>query len=85
MAQIRVYSRPGCHLCEVLLDELLPLVRGVGQVKVIDVETRPDWKSAYGSRIPVVEVDGRYVCQHRLDRKALRRALAGDQPSPAAS
>ena len=28
MKTIDVYSRQGCHLCEVLIEELLPLVRG---------------------------------------------------------
>jgi hypothetical protein len=28
--KIRVYSRPGCHLCELLIDELLPLIRDRG-------------------------------------------------------
>ena len=50
---ITVYSRAGCHLCELLVEALLPLVRGQLQVDVVDIESRPDWLQAYATRIPV--------------------------------
>jgi len=74
-----VFSRKGCHLCEVLVEELMPLVRGIGQVEVLDVDTRPDWREAYGERIPVVEIDGEFVCQYHLDREAILARL-GKRP-----
>ena len=36
MAAISVYSRQGCHLCEQLIEELLPLIRGR-----LDLEVAP--------------------------------------------
>lgn len=74
-ASIRVYSRPGCHLCEELIEELEPLVRGRLAVEVVDVDTCEEWRHAYGARVPVLEFDGRAICEHRLDREALRRLL----------
>lgn len=76
-AQLTVYSRHGCHLCELLVEELLPLARGRAQVEVVDVDTRDDWRERYGLRVPVVELDGRFVCEFHLDRAALARALDG--------
>ena len=73
--RIRVYSRPGCHLCELLIEELLPLVRGRVDLEVLDIETRPEWKLRYGTRIPVVEYDGETVCQHHLDTAAVHAIL----------
>ena len=75
MKTLDVYSRRGCHLCEQLLEELLPQVRGRLDVAVHDIDTRDDWKAAYGTRIPVVEFDGETVCQYHLDRDALERIL----------
>ena len=75
MKTLDVYSRRGCHLCEQLLEELLPQVRGRLDVAVHDIDTRDDWKAAYGTRIPVVEFDGEPVCQYHLDRDALARIL----------
>jgi hypothetical protein len=74
-SRIRVYSRPGCHLCELLVEELLPLIRGRLELEVLDIETRPDWKLQYGVRIPVVEYDGETVCEHHLDTAAIRAIL----------
>lgn len=75
MKTIRVYSRRGCHLCEVLVESLLPMVRGTFEVEVLDIDTRPDWHSKYATRIPVVEFDGRAVCEYHLDHEAIARLL----------
>ncbi len=71
MRVLHVFSRQGCHLCEVLLEELLPLVRGVLDVEVRDIDARADWRAAYSTRVPVVEFEGRVICEHRLDRAAI--------------
>ena len=74
-SRIRVYSRPGCHLCELLIDELMPLIRGRLEIEVLDIDSRPEWKLQYGVRIPVVEYDGKTVCEHHLDNEAIRAIL----------
>ncbi len=75
MQVVDVYSRPGCHLCEVLIEELAPLLRDVARVDVHDVDARQEWRDRYGDRIPVVEIAGEYVCHYRLDREALLSRL----------
>lgn len=72
-----VYSRRGCHLCDVLVEELLPLLDGRLDLEVRDIDTRDDWKERFNVRIPVVEFDGKVVCQYRLDRPAIEAILAG--------
>ncbi len=76
MRSIRVYSRRGCHLCEVLLEELLPVVQDVYRVEVCDVDTSPELRDRYGDCVPVVELDGREICRHRLDVRAVRALVA---------
>lgn len=71
-----VYSRPGCHLCEHLLEELAPLIRGRARLDIRNVDVDPAWQRAFGTRIPVVEIDGRTICEYTLDPAALERALA---------
>ena len=80
---ITVYSRPGCHICEELVEALLPRVRGRASVDVVDIDSRDEWRDAYDIRIPVVEINGRFVCQYTLDTVALDDALAGKPPTPA--
>lgn len=72
---LNVFSRRGCHLCEVLLEELLPLVRTRACVEVIDVDANAQLAARYGLLVPVVELDGREICRYRLDRGAVERAL----------
>ena len=73
---LRVYSKPGCHLCEILIEELLPLIRGRLELEVVDIESRPDWLRDYRTRIPVVEFNSAAVCQYKLDVTAIQRILA---------
>ena len=75
MSVVQVFSRQGCHLCEVLIEELLPLVRGAVPVEVVDIDTRPELQDLYGQRVPVVEIDGHFVCQFHLDRDAVLARL----------
>ena len=77
MQIVDVYSRQGCHLCEVLLEQLLELVDGMATVAVHDVDTCDVWREKYGLDVPVVEYRGTLLCAHRLDRDAVRQALAG--------
>ncbi len=76
MIDIDVYSRRGCHLCDELIDELLELAHGRARIVVHDVDTRDEWRSVYGSSVPVVECRGKRLCRHVLDRDAVLAALA---------
>ena len=79
MKTVDVYSRQGCHLCELLLEELLPLAKGRFDVVVPDIDTREDWRREYDTRVPVVEYDGEFICQYHLDREALSRISGLDE------
>jgi len=76
MHKLQVFSRPGCHLCEQLIEELLPLVAGSIEVVVCDIDSRDDWCEEYDTRVPVVKYDGEFICQYHLDREALTRILS---------
>ena len=73
---LRVYSRQGCHLCEIMVEELLPLIRGRLDLEVVDIESRPEWLRDYGTRIPVLEFNSETVCEAKLDVPAIQRILA---------
>ena len=80
MAVIYVYSRRGCHLCEVLVDEMLPLLQGRIDVEVRDIDTNEDWQKAYDVRIPVVEFEGQVICQYHLDKTKIAAIVAASAP-----
>ena len=77
MSALRVYSRRGCHLCEVLIDELLPLIEGKLELEVRDIDTNAAWHDRWFADIPVVEYDDEVVCMHFLDRDAITGILRG--------
>jgi hypothetical protein len=76
--EIIVYSRRGCHLCEDLLAELEPMVRGRARICVRDVDDDPEWLSAYSERVPVVCLNGEEICEFRLDRQAVWSKISPD-------
>lgn len=78
MPGIEVYTRRGCHLCELLIEELLGLVEGRFELEIRDIDTRDDWRQEYDSRVPVVRYDGEFVCQYHLDRDALARIMSNN-------
>ncbi len=72
-----LYSRPGCGLCEEMLEELslLPAAAQAG-VDVRDVDADPAAKVRYGHKIPVLLYAGELVCHGRLDPEEVHKALA---------
>jgi hypothetical protein len=77
MPVFEVYSREGCHLCEILIEELLVLLHGRAEVQVHDIDSRADWRQEYDVRVPVVELDGSVLCEYSLDRARVLKALSG--------
>ncbi|MBT8090885.1 MAG: glutaredoxin family protein [Gammaproteobacteria bacterium] len=75
MPALQVYSRQGCHLCDLLVEELLGLVGNTLVVEVRDIDSRPDWQTKYDVRVPVVEYEDRLISEYPLDRGAVSRLI----------
>ena len=73
MAEVVVYSRPGCHLCEEAVEAIVALhAEGYRfTLREVDIESDELLLRRYLERIPVVEVDGRAVSELVLDRAAV--------------
>lgn len=72
--RIVLYSRRGCHLCERAEDML---ASRAAEMTVVDVDSSADFFREFGTRVPVVEVDGRVVIEGRFDEQDLLARLAG--------
>jgi glutaredoxin len=56
---VRMYSRPGCHLCDLAREVIeVERVRTGFTFEEIDVEGDDALELRYGIRIPVVTIDG---------------------------
>ncbi len=73
MPSIVLYTRRGCHLCEVA-EELLTRYRL--KFENVDVDTDPELRERYNECVPVVAIDGRDRFRGRVDELLLRRILA---------
>jgi hypothetical protein len=73
---LTLYSKPGCHLCEVLKDELsrVDLGRPVA-LTVVDISGDAKLVELYGRRIPVLAAAGKPIAEGRVDVRALQRAF----------
>ncbi|WP_199249289.1 glutaredoxin family protein [[Phormidium] sp. ETS-05] len=74
-----LYSKPGCHLCEGLLEKL-EQVRSLSlEVEVRDITTVEDWFQAYQYEVPVLcqeSISGEGVQEQRLPRISPRASVA---------
>jgi glutaredoxin len=72
-----VYSRKGCHLCEVVKESLHKLSRRGGFTwQEIDVDTDVALRREYNDQVPVVFIDGRKAFKYRMDEREFLRRLA---------
>src|ERR1700691_1559140 len=72
-----VYSRKGCHLCEVVKESLSKLSRRGGFTwQDIDVDSDSDLRRQYNDEVPVVFIDGRKAFKYRMDEREFLRRLA---------
>ena len=76
MPTLTLYSRPDCHLCELLTEQLLPLVADRVRIEVIDIGTDPGLERRYGLRIPVLAAGDTELSGYPLDRQRVERYLA---------
>jgi hypothetical protein len=70
-----LYSRPGCHLCDELAEELEPLIRGRADIRIVNIDGDLDLKKLYGLRIPVLAVEGCELSGYPLDVAAVEDYL----------
>ena len=75
--RVRLYSKPGCHLCDDARAVVERVCADLGtSYDEVDITTSPELMNAYADQIPVTFVDGRQHDFWRVDETRLRRALA---------
>lgn len=59
---VRVFSRPGCGLCDDVLEQLATLRQSFAfEVATVNVDEDDALRTRHGERVPVVEVNGREI------------------------
>jgi glutaredoxin len=78
LREVIVYSRKGCHLCEIVKEKLSKLERRGGfRWREVDVETDDQLRRQFTDEVPVIFIDGRKAFKYRLDEQEFLKKLAG--------
>ncbi|HWZ79353.1 MAG TPA: glutaredoxin family protein [Candidatus Sulfotelmatobacter sp.] len=71
-----VYSRKGCHLCEVVKESLAKLSRRGGFIwQEVDVDTDLELRRQFNDEVPVVFIDGRKAFKYHMNEQEFLRKL----------
>lgn len=82
MHEVIVYSREGCHLCDVVKETLAQAQEAADFAwREIDIDTDPELRQRFNEEVPVVFIEGRKAFKYHMDRQQFLRALAGRSPA----
>jgi len=77
LRNVVVYSRKGCHLCELVKESLSKLSRRGGFTwSEVDVDADVGLRREFNDQVPVVFIDGRKAFKYRMDEQEFLRKLA---------
>jgi glutaredoxin len=77
MHEVVVYSRKGCHLCDVVKETLTQFQGDADfQWREVDIDADPQLLQRYNDEIPVVFIDGRKAFKYHMDGHQFLLTLA---------
>ena len=77
MHDVVVYSRKGCHLCDVVKETLTKVQSEADfQWREVDIDARPELQQQYTHEVPVVFIDGRKAFKYCMNGHDFLRTLA---------
>ena len=73
---ITIYSRQGCHLCEVAEATLTDLKEDLDfEVEVNFIDGDIELEKLYGNEVPVIHIDGEHHDFYKVDPERFRSSL----------
>jgi hypothetical protein len=76
LPELTLFTKDPCPLCDTLKMELAPFMHRL-RLKQVDIESPENihFKQRYCHEIPVLFLEGQYLCKHRLNVATLERRL----------
>jgi glutaredoxin len=78
MKKVTIYSRTGCHLCEIAIDQIRTVKQDINfdiEIKLIDKDLELEKK--YGEQVPVILIDDKIHDYWRVDLTRFTKAIKG--------
>ncbi|CAB4677928.1 unannotated protein [freshwater metagenome] len=73
---ISVYSRHGCHLCEVAIEQLESMRAELAfSIETIYIDGDLELEKLYGEQVPVIQIDGEHHDFWRVDPERFKSSL----------
>ncbi len=74
--EVILYSRKGCHLCEIVKESLAKLSNHSSfQWREVDVDTDEELRRKFTDEVPVVFINGRKAFKYHMDEREFLRKL----------
>ncbi len=80
MTKVDLYSRSGCHLCDIALETLEKLQKELRdeepfEIEVILIDADPQLERAFGEQVPVTYINGQPHDFWKVDPERFKKAL----------
>ncbi|MEY4314488.1 MAG: glutaredoxin family protein [Actinobacteria bacterium] len=76
MRKVTVFSRTGCHLCEIAIDKINSLKDELNfdlEIKLIDADA--ELEKEFGEQVPVIMIDNKIHDYWRVDLDRFSKAI----------
>jgi len=81
LRRITIYSKPGCHLCDLAKDVLRRCRQQVEfTLEEQDISQDAELLARYGNDIPVILLDGQEIARHFVRERQMLELLRRNQP-----
>ncbi|NDF02690.1 MAG: glutaredoxin family protein [Actinobacteria bacterium] len=75
-AKVTIYSRHGCHLCDVMKDEVVLIQQELSfTIEIIYIDKNIELEEKYGEQVPVILINGENHDFFKLNETRFRKAL----------
>jgi glutaredoxin len=82
-AEVRLYTRSGCHLCDEAKRELRKLQKRVPfEFSEIDIDQDAVLRERYNDEVPVIFIHGRKTFKYRIEPREFSRILRQGPEDP---
>lgn len=74
--KFELYTRAGCHLCEEMERDILPLQNSLAfEAQIIVINGDEALEQEYGERVPVLAHGDDIICEYVIDEDNLKKAV----------
>ena len=76
MKSVTVYSRSGCHLCEIAIDRINSVINDYNfTLDIILIDQNSELEKEFGEQVPVIMIDNSIHDYWRVDLERFTKAI----------